>query len=348
MIDADRDDYWVNGYLEGGGRTGPEPCLVQDMIEPVQPLDRQFGAHPLKTVPDVLAPVLFPDDAPEAATYAVLDGALIPFLTDRLGVSGLPHESLFQDAAAAEMGDVGPWLVRLDQGSAFARDMFTHLDDRSLWALNPGILLRATASFEAVRRHLRRFVRIRDAQGHWFYWRFYDPATLSRYLSGPPIPRTTRLQFFEGGTISAIFCRSDRVMAMFSVTDSDQIQRQPVVLLDEERLSFRLMMHEREADRLARDLHRTLPDILGARTHRESVEVLAAALVRLECYGFDRAGDREIMAAWDLVYGQPFETLDTSGQLQQLCASTGRSQDRFERIMARMETLTRQAGEERS
>ena len=62
---------------------------------------------------------LWPDD--EHATFAVLDGAGIPGLLDRLyGAPALEFACLFEGDIAADIAEVAPYLVRVLPGSEMA------------------------------------------------------------------------------------------------------------------------------------------------------------------------------------------------------------------------------------
>jgi hypothetical protein len=177
-------------------------------IGPVEPLDAQFGVHPKKTVPAALQDALFGQPAPSAAeraafgeaplaTYAVLDAAKLPYmLTGLLDTSGLRYQSLFQGAAQEELAEHAPYLVELKEDHDFTRRLFIGPDcPGGLWDRDLGIFLRTRAGFDALRGHLRKFTRLQDETGKWFYFRFWEArywrafAALSQsdWLHGWPI-----------------------------------------------------------------------------------------------------------------------------------------------------------------
>jgi hypothetical protein len=165
-------------------------------IGPVEPLDAQFGVHPKKTVPAALQDALFGQPAPSAAeraafgeaplaTYAVLDAAKMPYLlTGLLDTSGLRYQSLFQGAAEEELAEHAPYLVELKEDHDFTGRLFTGPDGPGgLWDRDLGIFLRTRAGFEPLRRHLRKFTRVQDETGKWFYFRFWDYPVSTTILS---------------------------------------------------------------------------------------------------------------------------------------------------------------------
>ncbi|WP_257797558.1 DUF4123 domain-containing protein [Aggregatibacter actinomycetemcomitans] len=56
--------------------------------------------------------------------------------------------------------------------------MFSH------WAINPVIFLKSRKGFDEVYRHLRKWTHLYDPDREkWYFFRFYDPLVLNRYLS---------------------------------------------------------------------------------------------------------------------------------------------------------------------
>lgn len=161
------------------------------VIEGVQPLDAQFGLQTPKTVPEALYSTLFgardipkkatqtTDSVPLLNTYAVIDAAKVTNLDECLEASGLEHRCLFKGAAYEGMKDVAPWLVRLEEGSSFTRDLFTCSDSpQHLWKKRPGIFIHSQGSLTEIWEHLRRFTRVQDDAGKWYYFRFWEPYVL--------------------------------------------------------------------------------------------------------------------------------------------------------------------------
>lgn len=147
---------------------------------PFKPLDTQFGVHPAKNVPEELREALFgqpyPTDTLPLITYAVLDAAKMPYLlTSLLESSDLRYQSLFQGEAQEELAEHAPYLVELTEDSGFTRRLFTGPEGIcGLWEKDLGIFLRSCAGFEALRKHLRKFIKVQNKDGKWFYFRFWE------------------------------------------------------------------------------------------------------------------------------------------------------------------------------
>ena len=160
-----------------------------DSILNVQPLDAQFGVVHPGTVPDKLFTAMFgqpvsPVNAGQVHTYVLLDAAKVPALPERLEASGLEHRCLFKGGAYDELKDVAPWIVRLEDGNIFTRNLFTRSDTPwHLWDAEPGLYLRSRGTLDQMWRHLRKFTRVRDEVGKWFYFRFWETDCLIDYIS---------------------------------------------------------------------------------------------------------------------------------------------------------------------
>lgn len=192
MIDQQQDDPWQ--VPSSGHLVNDSDCrlaiLEIEVTEKVEPLDAQFGASLKKTVPNPLWNLLFGhpkgtiarDDhhlSSPPQTYALLDAAKIINLPERLESSGLEHRCLFQGAAYRDLGYVAPWLVRLEEGNAFTRGLFTRGDAYwQLWDDKPGIFVRSSRTLGQMRQHFRKFTRVQDRQGKFYFMRFWVPEVL--------------------------------------------------------------------------------------------------------------------------------------------------------------------------
>jgi len=188
----------------GADGEGDNYYLHIEEIDGVEPLDSQFGVHPLKTVPDALYEPLFGQPEPTPAevaqfgsidavpplnTYAILDAAKVVNFVEMLETSDLQFHCLFKGEAKDELRDVAPYVVQLEVDNIFTRNLFSKDPKRALpwfmWDCEPGIYIRSRGSLDDMRRHFRKFTRVQDKDGKWFYHRFYDDETadnLFRFL----------------------------------------------------------------------------------------------------------------------------------------------------------------------
>lgn len=164
-------------------------------VESIVPLDRQFGAHPRLSVPNVLRPYLFETSAPADAeiarygtiaalppmrTYLVADAQAFPDWSSLRQNLNVPNRCLFTGEAEQSLGHLAPYLVELAEGDDFTRRLFTFLDgvDENAvlhhWHRPFGLILRSREGFDAVFSHLRRFTKLQDQAGRWHFRRFWD------------------------------------------------------------------------------------------------------------------------------------------------------------------------------
>lgn len=190
--------------LSRGGQEPFESYLIINEIRDATPLDAQTGVRQRKTVPDALRDPLFgqpePTDAeiahyggadkvPRMKTYAILDAAKVFGLVEILETSGLEYRCLFKGDAAEKYREVAPYLVELEEEHPLTAILLTHLPDLPadmttlhMWHKDPGIYVRSRFVFDHVWKHFRKFTRIRDEHGKWFYFRFYEPSVVSTMI----------------------------------------------------------------------------------------------------------------------------------------------------------------------
>ena len=93
-----------------------------------------------------------------------------------LEASGLEHRCLFKGSAFDELKDVAPWIVRLEEGNGFTRNLFTRSDAPwHLWDKEVGVYLRSCQMLNDMWGHFRKFTKVQDEDAKWYYWRFWEP-----------------------------------------------------------------------------------------------------------------------------------------------------------------------------
>jgi len=178
----DIDDYWTV-QVSNVPETIDVPSLRIEAIEGVEPLTSQFSVINPNTVPDALHEPLWgqPEDCKAAPmhTYVILDAAKVPNLPELLEESGLAHRCLFNGKAYNDLKDVAPWVVRLEEGNTFTRNIFISSDAPwHLWDQKPGIFVRSRSSLEHIWQHFRKFTKVQDENGVYEYFRFWEIAVL--------------------------------------------------------------------------------------------------------------------------------------------------------------------------
>lgn len=125
-----------------------------------------------------LADRLWPDD--DCTTFALLDGAGIPDLIDRMQQApGLEFECLFGGELEAGVAEVAPYIARLEAGSDFASWAMAG------WGGRRGIFVQVPRDVElpVLRRHFRKLNMVYGPDGDSMLFRYYDPRVLWTFLS---------------------------------------------------------------------------------------------------------------------------------------------------------------------
>lgn len=120
--------------------------------------------------------------------YAVLDAARNDRIVTLLRESVEDYRSLYEGVEGLALAHVAPYLVSLPPGSALLERLVTEG-----WGRRWASYLVCKRPFKDVRRHLRRFLMVADADTRQrFYFRFYDPGVLRTFF-----PEATERQRFE-------------------------------------------------------------------------------------------------------------------------------------------------------
>jgi hypothetical protein len=140
-----------------------------------------------------------------APILAVVDGARDRAIPGMIRASGFQHQSLYEGEAGEELAPFGPYLVALPaERGAIERW------NREIWGKSYGVYLSCALPFDAVRKHLRRFIIVELESGRRAYFRFYDPRVLRTFLPGCTYEEWT--QFF--GPIDEYFMESEDTEAV--------------------------------------------------------------------------------------------------------------------------------------
>ena len=109
--------------------------------------------------------------------FAVIDATDTPEVPKRAAALGeAAAVSLYRGSAEEDLFAIAPYLFRVDLETF---DWITG----DLWPTPWGIFALADLALDAVRLHFRRFLTVEAPNGESWYFRFYDPRVLPKYLA---------------------------------------------------------------------------------------------------------------------------------------------------------------------
>lgn len=126
--------------------------------------------------------------------YAVIDAARSERALQLATESVDPLASLYDGEPGRALDDVAPYLVQLRRDS----DLLERLVAEG-WGRGWGLFLESPAEFDAVRRHLRRFLMVElEGESRRVYFRFYDPRVMQTFADAiTPEQRADLLQVVD-------------------------------------------------------------------------------------------------------------------------------------------------------
>ena len=130
---------------------------------------------------------LFGEPLPELKCYFILDANKHKLLEPETFHCRI--ENLFQGEFAEITKEIGPYLVEVipyPDYKAESELMGLFSDEGAMtrfnWHEELGIFIHSRYDFDTVLHHLRHFPVMKDENGKWFFFRFYDPKVLRNYL----------------------------------------------------------------------------------------------------------------------------------------------------------------------
>ncbi len=109
--------------------------------------------------------------------WMILDGARDPRVFAMLLNSYLDYSCLYSGPIPPALEKAAPYLVLLEHGGYYTRQLLARA-----WGNNWGVILRCDLDLERLRKHLRKFLMVRDTSGRNLVFRYYDPRVLRTFL----------------------------------------------------------------------------------------------------------------------------------------------------------------------
>jgi len=126
-----------------------------------------------------VVPVLQPRGWAQAGRlYALIDACDTPEVPGRArGLGASRAVSLYEGRADETLFGIAPYLFHVDETlyDWIAAD---------LWSTPWGFFALADATLDDLKRHFRRFLVVESPEGESWYFRFYDPRVLVKFLGG--------------------------------------------------------------------------------------------------------------------------------------------------------------------
>jgi hypothetical protein len=157
--------------------------------------------------------------------FAVLDGASIPDLQEKLHRHQPEFVCLYRGHLEPDLASVAPYLVQVQPKTPLA----DWLIQRG-WGEHWGVFALSDGGLVAMRKHFRTFLTVHDSDGKPLLFRYYDPRVLRLYL---PTCNTEELQTIFGPVVSYMLEGEDpNTLLRFQFTN-DALQQQNKVLAPE-------------------------------------------------------------------------------------------------------------------
>lgn len=158
------------------------------------------------------------------SVYAILDGASVSGLLNKLYAAKEEWACLYRGQLEPDLAEVAPYLVKLREASEFTQWLL-----EKGWGKHWGIFVVTPVGLEALRRHLRQFLRVKDFTGKTLYFRYYDPRVLEVYL---PTCRRDEIKILYGPVLRYIAEHPQADRALVFQHDPVKIKATTVSLLE--------------------------------------------------------------------------------------------------------------------
>lgn len=106
-------------------------------------------------------------------SYAVLDGASVSDLPQRLFEADAENTCLYRGELSDELVHVAPYLVHVFPGSKTTDWLLTEC-----WGKHWGIFAQSEVSFATIKKHFRSLLTVNNEAGDPMLFRYYDPRVL--------------------------------------------------------------------------------------------------------------------------------------------------------------------------
>lgn len=226
-------------------------------------------------------------------SYLLLDGAHIDNILKRIyDLEPAPEFHLiYQQTRYAELADVGPVLVRAEQGSALLREF------QFLWEAAAGVALDTSMPESTLVSHLRSLIHLRTNADVILLFRYYDPRILKAWL--PNMNEAERARVL--GPISNIHLRFSATEPLQTyqnptLTEGQVYNDKPWLRLDSDQLALLNVARQQYFDqRLIEHVNQWFPTCLANAEAEQRQQWAVKCRSRAAEYGYSSASE---VARW--------------------------------------------------
>lgn len=313
----------------------------------VTPLRAQFGQDSEVFVPDALKKPLFGmlseiTETTQLFTYAILDAAKVVGLPELLATSGLEHRCFYKGDTFDQLGDVAPWIVRLEAENRLTQNLFTQGDAPwNLWDNEAGIFLRSSQSLDILWQHFRKFTKVQNSSGESVYFRYWEPHVARAYLGVGGSDALGSPPFFHnsnGKVVDAVICCGTQDVSTVHRAPETSAETGYKLTPAQERALIQGEERRRRAD-IATALRKCFPDQTEDVPQGQLIDTVGRVAVRMGAYGIRQVRNIHVLASWQLFYGDLFERRDPNGNLYNICRSGLGEDAKLVQMQSRMDAL---------
>lgn len=126
--------------------------------------------------------------------YILLDGALWQEDMEIARQYNAPRCSLYRGKPAEELDNVAPYLFCVSDDKDF--EEWVNAKEQKYPVERRTVRLSSSLNIDELRKHLRRFLRVKKENGSFLYYRFYDPKVVA--CTFPNLTEDQLNEFFSG------------------------------------------------------------------------------------------------------------------------------------------------------
>jgi hypothetical protein len=291
-------------------------------------------------------------------TYLIIDATLY---TEIYGVfnldlfSDLPIQCLYK--GGREQEKVAPYLIdmtlqNLEYDSLREEVMYTpsfHKDFfKKFWGKGTGIFIRTTANMDDTSKHLRKFTKVQHPEGQRIFFFYHLPHVATQYFNNIKTRLAPCKSWFQPKADNAniqILCErkhglSIQVFEGSNHLKEDTTSQKAFVMAQADMDCFQKTKIEKDTIHLATLLKQDFTAELSHLTLQDVTKIVKNLVERMQTYQFTLRENFYLLSAWEIFFGEHFETKDIDNELQKICQSQLTEAEKMKQLIAIMDQLS--------